>query len=237
MGEISSISASLSRTCKRRMLAFWIPPRTASPRSPSEAASDGDRGDAVLGGIQNASILRLHVRLKLAEIEDISPIGRQLLDPIAEQHALHRPLVEIYGGNLRSLYLFGGNLHSDVGTNNSAYENGKRQTDGIESGCADGKRVIAWLDRAGRVKAIDGGFAMDGERIRFVGDLNAGAGEGLALGIGHVADHAAGADGLRGENGREQKKRGRKQSRGHPHDAQKSCDCVPSVRSIHRSFL
>src|SRR5208337_179586 len=62
----------------------------------AEASAKGNGLVADLGRIEVASILNLHARLKLRQIEEVAAIDRQILDLGCGQNALHRRLLRVY---------------------------------------------------------------------------------------------------------------------------------------------
>jgi hypothetical protein len=62
---------------------------------PAESAAERDRRKTVFGRVEGSSILNLHSRLQLGEIEKVAAIDRQILNLLAGKDALHRGLFRI----------------------------------------------------------------------------------------------------------------------------------------------
>ena len=66
-----------------------------NPRGSSETSSKRDGRESVLGRIKVASILDLHSRLKLCQVEEIAPIDGKIVDLICVEYTLNRGLFGI----------------------------------------------------------------------------------------------------------------------------------------------
>ena len=61
----------------------------------AEAATECDRRVAGLRWVEVLPVLDLHARLKLRQVEEVSPINRQVLNLARAQNALYDPLLRI----------------------------------------------------------------------------------------------------------------------------------------------
>ena len=69
----------------------------------AEPATEGNRRETVLGGIESAAILNLDARLQLCEVEEVAPVDGQILDLLRGEDALDCGLLGVHG-NLGSLH-------------------------------------------------------------------------------------------------------------------------------------
>jgi hypothetical protein len=146
-------------------------------RGAAKSPAEGDRGKTLLGGIEISAVLNLYAGFELRQVQEISPVNRQVFDLRAGNDSLDGGLVGVHGyrgtldGDNGS---FGADLQRDICGCDVSDLYGDGLLDGAKTGGFDAHEVFPGNQRPGAVGARARHLRRLLRSRAFTGDRNLG---------------------------------------------------------------